>query len=124
MKCALCKNNAELRNSHIIPELIYKPMYDDKHTKESAMKTRIDIKSLALGILFGAMVVLTVGAATSGGVQKGWEYKIVHSRIMDVPALNAFEKDINKSVAEGWEFVSAHPAQDPYGFAVLRREKR
>jgi hypothetical protein len=31
MNCALCQKNAELRNSHIIPELVYKPMYDDKH---------------------------------------------------------------------------------------------
>lgn len=31
MNCALCQNSADLRNSHIIPELVYKPMYDDKH---------------------------------------------------------------------------------------------
>ena len=29
--CALCHADAELRYSHIIPELIYKPMYDAKH---------------------------------------------------------------------------------------------
>lgn len=29
--CALCKREAELRRSHIIPEFLYKAMYDDKH---------------------------------------------------------------------------------------------
>ncbi|WP_051901504.1 hypothetical protein [Methylotenera sp. L2L1] len=31
MICALCKSEAELKNSHIIPEFLYKTMYDDKH---------------------------------------------------------------------------------------------
>ena len=29
--CALCKNKGNLQNSHIIPEFMYKPIYDDKH---------------------------------------------------------------------------------------------
>lgn len=31
MICHLCKNKSELRNSHIIPEFVYKMLYDDKH---------------------------------------------------------------------------------------------
>ena len=31
MKCALCLEEKELKNSHIIPEFFYKPLYDDKH---------------------------------------------------------------------------------------------
>lgn len=31
MLCALCKKCHELRNSHIIPEFMYRPLYDDKH---------------------------------------------------------------------------------------------
>jgi hypothetical protein len=31
MKCKLCLNKAELRNSHVIPEFLYKPLYDLKH---------------------------------------------------------------------------------------------
>jgi len=31
MHCRLCNREAELRNSHIVPEFLYKPMYDDKH---------------------------------------------------------------------------------------------
>jgi hypothetical protein len=30
-KCALCLEEAELRNSHIIPEFLYRALYDDKH---------------------------------------------------------------------------------------------
>lgn len=30
-ECALCKSEAALRRSHIIPEFLYKTMYDDKH---------------------------------------------------------------------------------------------
>ncbi len=29
MKCALCKLNKPLRNSHIIPELLYRPLYNE-----------------------------------------------------------------------------------------------
>lgn len=31
MKCALCLSTSDLRNSHIIPEFQYKPIYDEKH---------------------------------------------------------------------------------------------
>src|SRR4051794_32678372 len=29
--CRLCGSNDELRDSHIIPEFMYQPLYDDKH---------------------------------------------------------------------------------------------
>jgi len=29
--CRLCLHESELRNSHIIPEFVYKPIYDEKH---------------------------------------------------------------------------------------------
>lgn len=31
MKCRLCLREKELRNSHIIPEFFYKPLYDSQH---------------------------------------------------------------------------------------------
>lgn len=31
MICALCKENVELRNSHIIPEWVFTDLYDEKH---------------------------------------------------------------------------------------------
>lgn len=30
-ECKLCKAHGNLRNSHILPEFLYKPMYDEKH---------------------------------------------------------------------------------------------
>lgn len=34
MTCALCLQDKPLRNSHILPEWIYEPLYDDKHRLE------------------------------------------------------------------------------------------
>ena len=31
MNCALCLREAALCRSHIIPEFLYEPIYDDKH---------------------------------------------------------------------------------------------
>jgi hypothetical protein len=31
MNCKLCQNEADLQDSHVIPEFFYKPMYDKKH---------------------------------------------------------------------------------------------
>ena len=31
MTCALCLREAKLRNSHVIPEFMYTPLYDDQH---------------------------------------------------------------------------------------------
>lgn len=31
MRCALCHQDETLRNSHVIPEWVYEPLYDEKH---------------------------------------------------------------------------------------------
>ena len=31
MPCALCHEERDIRNSHIIPEFLYEPLYDEKH---------------------------------------------------------------------------------------------
>jgi len=31
MPCALCQQDGPLRNSHVIPEWVYEPLYDEKH---------------------------------------------------------------------------------------------
>ena len=31
MSCRLCKNDEPLQNSHVIPEFLYGPSYDEKH---------------------------------------------------------------------------------------------
>ncbi|MEI6333114.1 MAG: hypothetical protein WCS87_01015 [Methylococcaceae bacterium] len=38
MTCRLCTLDKELQNSHIIPEFLYKPLYDDKHRAQRLSK--------------------------------------------------------------------------------------
>ncbi len=46
-KCELCMNEKELVNSHIIPELFYKPLYDNIH-RFFCLSTRYDDKNLIM----------------------------------------------------------------------------
>ena len=51
MKCKLCHLEAELRNSHVIPEFHYVPLYDKKHrfcviSTSSKNKERMEQKGL------------------------------------------------------------------------------
>ena len=86
--------------------------------KTNSMKTKIDIKSVILGALLGAVILLSVGAATIAGH---------HSTVSEYKALvsgggSFLERDINKTAADGWEVVST----SSYGeqtLAVLRRPK-
>ncbi len=39
MTCRLCALEKGLRNSHIIPEFLYKPLYDDKHRAQRLFNT-------------------------------------------------------------------------------------
>jgi hypothetical protein len=42
--CALCRNTRQLRQSHIVPEFAYKPIYDEKHRLISFSPLDIDAK--------------------------------------------------------------------------------
>ena len=89
------------------------------------MKTengRIDIRSLLLGALVGASVTLSVAAGTISGNRTTWEYKVVQGKVFGNEA--KLEDAINTSTGQGWDFVSASPSVDQYGFAVMRREKK
>lgn len=81
---------------------------------------RIEIRSLVLGTLLGAVVTLSVAAATVGGSRTVWEYKVVPGDVTG----GLLEKAINNSASEGWELISTSPLTGFYGFAVLRREKK
>lgn len=85
------------------------------------MKNRIEIKSLLLGALLGAVTVLSIAAATGNATPPVYEYRVVTTSAFQ----DELGKIINTSVAEGWEFVSASgPNDQNWGMAVLRREKR
>ena len=89
------------------------------------MKTenwRIDIKSLLLGALAGAFIMLSVAAATTAGNHATWEYKVVQGTVFGKEA--QLEDYINSATVQGWDLVSASHSKDQYGFAVMRREKK
>lgn len=48
--CRLCKDKHELKNSHIIPEFIYKPLYDDKHRFEEYTPLAVKVPPHQKGI--------------------------------------------------------------------------
>jgi hypothetical protein len=84
------------------------------------VKTKIDIKSMVLGALLGMAIVLSVAAANES--RTVWEYKVVAGTVLGTEG--PLDTVINKSVNEGWQFVSASHSTERYGFAVMRREKK
>ena len=78
------------------------------------------MKSVLLGAAVGAAIVLTVAAVS--GNRANWEYKVVQGKVIGNEA--TLEGAINGQTAQGWDFVSASPSVEQWGFAVLRREKK
>lgn len=92
------------------------------------MKTenrRIDIKSLVFGALLGAAIMFSVAATTTSGRGTTWQYKVVPGKVLgNIGNEIKLEDAINTNAAQGWDFVSASPSTDHYGFAVMRKEKK
>lgn len=84
------------------------------------MKKKIDIKSMVLGALLGMAIVVSIAAANDS--RTVWEYKVLTGTVFGTEGL--LDNVINRSVSEGWEFVSASHSIERYGFAVMRREKK
>ena len=80
------------------------------------MNKKIQFKSLVLGIVAGAVIALSVGAATSN-TRTVWEYRVTAGRANDLTEI------INRNAIEGWEFASAS-GNSSEAWVVLRREKR
>jgi len=86
----------------------------------NTLHKKVEAKNLVIGAFLGAVIVLSIAAATNGS-HPGLEYKVVTGKGFQ----EQLEKAINSSVAEGWDFVSASgPNNDNWGLAVLRREKK
>ncbi len=82
---------------------------------------KIEIKSLVISAFIGAVIILSIAAATRPGSRTVWEYKVVMGKAFQ----EELGKAINSSVADGWDFVSASgPNNESWGFAVLKREKK
>lgn len=88
----------------------------------NSQNKKFDIKSLLLGVALGAGVVLSIAAATESREHTTWEYKVVVGTVLSNDG--KLEDALNSSAAQGWDFVSASPSKDQYGFAVMRREKK
>ena len=82
---------------------------------------KVDIESLLIGAVLAVVMMFAVAATTATGNKTVWEYKVV----TDSAFQDELGKAINKSVGEGWDFVSASgPNSEHWGMAVLRREKK
>jgi len=85
------------------------------------MKKLIDLKSFLCGALLAIAIVFSVAAANEGST--AWEYKVVTGTVYLKEG--KLEDEINRYVAQGWQFVTASGAGDRGGgFAVIRREKQ
>jgi hypothetical protein len=81
---------------------------------------KVEIRSLLIGAVLAVAVMFAVAATTGTGNKTVWEYKVVTASAFK----DELGKAINRSVAEGWDFVSASgPNDGNWGMAVLRREK-
>lgn len=105
--CALCKKHAELRQSHIIPEFLYKSMYDDKHrfhvlSSVPDLQDSMAQKGLRERLLCGACEALLskleryARGVLSGGEPLGWskEGSAVHVSGIDYPRFKLFQLSI------------------------------
>ncbi len=81
------------------------------------MKIKMDIKSLALGILLGAITVFSIAAATRESTPT-WEYQFLY--LHSVPNHNLIGA-INTAAIEGWEVVN-YTADN--GMSVLLKRAR
>ena len=86
------------------------------------MKT-LDLKSLIIGVLLTMLIVAFMLIVTTSGTPRAWEYKLVSSVSIVIPA------DVNKLGDEGWEVVGFTYAKNPgggndYSYYVLKRAKK
>ena len=81
---------------------------------------KIEPKSLVIGAFLGAVIVFSIAASAKGG-RPVLEYKVISANVHQ----EELGKQINSTVAEGWDFVSASgPNNENWAIAVLKREKK
>ena len=82
------------------------------------MKTRFDIKSMALGVCLGAVAVFSIAAATREATPI-WEYKCLYQ--LTAPSRNLIGA-INEAANEGWEVVGYAVSEN--GESVLLKKAK
>ena len=80
---------------------------------------RIDLKSLAFGVLLGAGAFFTI-AASSGTGRTPIEYRVIKGSISD----EDFQTDLNKAAAQGWQFEDSDTYTDRFAYAIMSRPRR
>jgi hypothetical protein len=80
-----------------------------KARKAHSMKNRINIQSLALGAVFGAAVVFSLGAATE---HKKQEYRQIPNQVSD--------ESLNKAADEGWTVVCTGTSHSGMFYVLTR----
>jgi hypothetical protein len=74
------------------------------------MKTKLDTKSLFLGMLAGAVVTLTVAATNRSNIPS-WEYRVITDETMALPSSPSYAwfhtEALNRHAVDGWELVSS-----------------
>jgi hypothetical protein len=87
------------------------------------MKAHIELKSLLAGALLGAVVTFTIAAGgnppNNPPNRPEWEYKVITANALS----GELEQSINRSVRNGWEFLSVSHQNDQWSLAVLKRER-
>lgn len=87
------------------------------------MNSKIDIKSLVLGMFLGAVVLFSVAAATTGD-STALEYKTLRAYAY----AEKFDKQLNEMAHDGWTVVSSSttqdPGQTPYAVVIFKRTKK
>jgi hypothetical protein len=79
--------------------------------KESNMKKRTKIRNVLFGVLVGALVLFSLGAATHTEPRnKTWEYT-THFYGVSHPDI----ENLNKLGADGWELVAYIPSSERDG---------
>jgi hypothetical protein len=86
------------------------------------MKYRIDGRSFIIGAFLGAVIMVSVAAATSFGRPTVWEYQTIAGKVFGDES--GLDEAINSNTAQGWEFDSASPSFEQCGVAVVRRAKK
>ena len=76
---------------------------------------RIDLKSLAAGVLIGAGAMLAI-AATGSTANRPTQYRVILGNIPD-----GLQNELNRAGAENWEFVGTGHVREAQAYVIVRR---
>jgi len=69
------------------------------------MTHKFDVKSLLLGAVLGAIIVLAVAATNAS--RPVWQYHIIYGRLSATTDLPSIGQQLDQAAANGWEVAAA-----------------